>query len=568
MLSSRVFASSARLSKFLVYIVEAALAGKKAANEYLIGVEVFKRDKNFDPRVDPIVRVHARRLRSKLAQYYETEGVDDTVDIHVPLRTYIPVFRCRPRRAPVSTQSSGITSQPHPLVQSVAVFPFVNLSNERAEDYFVDGLTREVIHALSRVKNLRVVAWTAQERRPHVHDIARQLQVQAALRGTLRGVENGLRISAELIGIPDGTVLWSQMYEVRPENVIATQEMIARAICEALSHELEHLPGNKSPQVSTQTYQLHLKGCYECKKLDRRSLERGMEYLQQSIAASPRYAPSHAALAEALVSMVLYSEASPHEAMRQAKAEAQLALECDANSADAHTSIALVHAFYNCDMRHAEAEFLHAIELAPNSATALQWYASACLGPRRRFDEAIAHLRHAQELDPLMLTIPHHLGFVLCASGHPEVALDQLYEYLDLEPSFHLTHWSLGFAHLVTKQYARAIEEFEIASALSHTLSYAESSLAHACALAGDRRRAATLLAELIDKSQHQYVPSLDVALVHVGLRQFDDAIQQLEAAHQECCAWLIRANIDPRLDPLRGRPDFQRFIGSLHLDS
>jgi serine/threonine-protein kinase len=241
MLASKVFANAPRLSKFLRFGVESALAGASTVNEYSIGVDVFERDSSFDPRLDPIVRVHARRLRSKLAEYYDTDGVDDRIEIHLPLRCYIPVFRQREPRglpSPLLRPIQG-DSRARP---SIAVFRFANLTPEKNGDYYAEGLTREVIHSLTKGKDWRIVSCTAYERRPDVQDIGRQLDAQLALSGTLRKSEKRLRVSAELLSILDGTVLWSDMYEVEVENVISTQEKIASAICQAVIRQLAAKP--------------------------------------------------------------------------------------------------------------------------------------------------------------------------------------------------------------------------------------------------------------------------------------------------------------------------------------
>jgi serine/threonine-protein kinase len=239
MLASKVFANAARLSKFLRFGVESALSGAKTVNEYSIGVDVFERDVNFDPRVDPIVRVHARRLRSKLAEYYATEGADDPIEIQLPLRRYIPVFRqrepdaMRPKSAfPIPPASRG--------KPSIAVFRFLNLTPDRNGDYFAEGLTREVVHSLADCNDWRVVSCASDHHRPDGHGSPPQLNVQASVSGTIRKAEKRIRVSAELLSVPDGTVLWSHMYEVEPEGVISTQENIARSICEAVGRRLGH----------------------------------------------------------------------------------------------------------------------------------------------------------------------------------------------------------------------------------------------------------------------------------------------------------------------------------------
>jgi serine/threonine-protein kinase len=560
MLSSVVFINSVRLSKFLRYGVEAVLAGKTNLNEYAIGMDVFERGASFDPRVDPIVRVHARRLRSKLARYYAIEGAGDPIDIYLPLRSYIPGIRTREPRP--AAQYAGL-QQDARVLGAIAVFPFADLSPDGAEDYFAEGLTKEVIHSLSKVRNWRIVSWTGKEKRPDVYEIGRELGAQAALSGTVRRAGTMFRISAELISIPDRTVLWSNMYEVELESIITTQEKIAGAIGEALSLRLDRT-ASASHSPATLAYQLYLKGRYGCNKRDREGLAKCVLNLQQSIAADPQYAQSHSALAEAYVLMAFYAEAPPEEVLPQARREARQALKYDPSVADAHTVLGLVAAVYEWDLRRAESEFLRAIELAPNSALAPQWYAAACLTPAGRLEDALVNLRRAQELDPLMPTIPHHLAYVHCVQGCPEAALDQLYECLDLEPGFALTHWSIGLAFLGKHEYGRAVEEFETASRLSSGLSYAESALAHSCALAGDDKRARAILQSLLNR--RSYVPRMDAALVHVGLGEYEDAFKDLETARIQRCAWLLRANTDPRLCPIRTDPRFRSLMKSLRL--
>jgi serine/threonine-protein kinase len=233
MLASTVFAYSARLSRFLTFGVEAVLAGTTSVNEYAIGMDVFERDGNFDPRLDPIVRVHARRLRSKLVQYYETEGAGDPISIQLPLRSYIPVFQ------PKEPQTLQIRQLAPSRVDpdghgSIVVFPFTNLNSNVRDDDFAEGLTREVTHSLACLRNWRIISWTGQDSRPDVCDIGRHLHSEAVLWGTLRRAENTFRISVELICTKDATVLGSDMYECEATGTVLTQQKIAQAVAQAL----------------------------------------------------------------------------------------------------------------------------------------------------------------------------------------------------------------------------------------------------------------------------------------------------------------------------------------------
>ena len=205
-LASEVFAGSDRMSRFLRFTVDRVLQGQAShIKEYLLGLEVFDRSASYDPRIDPIVRVEARRLRSKLKQYYETEGRDDPMVIDFPKGSYVPVFAPRKRQL-----------RPPREDQTIAVLPFVNLSSDPENDYFSDGLTEELIHALTKIEGLRVVAWgSAFQFKGKVRDfqeIGQQLKVSTVLEGSVRREGDTLRIAAQLIRASDGQYLWSQIY--------------------------------------------------------------------------------------------------------------------------------------------------------------------------------------------------------------------------------------------------------------------------------------------------------------------------------------------------------------------
>jgi TolB-like protein len=226
-LTSTVFTHAARLSRFLKYGVECALAGRTDVNEYAIGVDVFGRPPSFDPRIDPIVRVDARRLRSKLREYYENEGAGDSLEICLPLRTYIPVFR---ERSPEPPKEGG-----RRILKCIIVFPFAALSIEQEDHFFAEGLSQEVIHALATGAEFRIVAGEPAScpARPDVRNCA-AYEADAAVWGTVRRVEGGFRISAEMFGIPDRTILWSHMFQEKLDGAVSAQPRIAGAISEAL----------------------------------------------------------------------------------------------------------------------------------------------------------------------------------------------------------------------------------------------------------------------------------------------------------------------------------------------
>ena len=236
-LGSRIFAHSARLGRFLKFGVESALAGRTDVNEYSIGVDVFGRDTSFDPRIDPIVRVDARRLRTKLREYYDGEGADDRIEICLPLRTYVPVFRTRDGQPAPAAVSVSQFRRESGVRESIGVFPFTSLSADPEGEFFADGLTEELIFALATLNEWRVVAGdptTGHARRPDLREINTDLNIDAAVWGTVRKSESIFRISVQLFTIRDRTVLCSQMFEASFDNVVPMQTEIARAICDRL----------------------------------------------------------------------------------------------------------------------------------------------------------------------------------------------------------------------------------------------------------------------------------------------------------------------------------------------
>lgn len=566
LLGSHAFAQSTRLSRFLKFGVEAALSDRATVNEYSIGVDVFEKKGGFDPRIDPIVRVHARRLRSKLKQYYDTEGIDDPIEISLPLRTYVPVFRLRPARSLAEKRPAAFHTTTE-VADSILVLPFTNLSSSKDDDYFAEGLTQELIHALSGVKEWRVIAWHSggsEARQPNFRELAKQLNAGATLWGTIRNNQGSLRISAELSSIPDRTVLWSQMYVFDSDDPLGTQERLARTICQGLRARAETqsatpAAGTKSPEARKRC----LEGCHMAQRRSRKSLERSVHYLSEAIAADPMYAAAHAGLAETFVLMATDADYPPEEVMPKAARAAAEAVEYDPGLAEGHLGLGLVAAIYECDLSAAESEFLHAIELDPK-APALAWHAAACLTPAGRFHEAIEYLERAEELDPLSPAVRSYLAYAYCAAGNPGRAVEHLTESLDLEPDFALTHWTLGVAYVTSSRLASAIEAFEEASRLSEDSSYAQAALGHAYALAGRTGEAASILNRLGARSRDRYVPATASALIHLGLGEYDEAFRCLEAATVQRCAWRHRLATDPRVHNLRTDTRFTRFFQRL----
>jgi TolB-like protein len=373
-LSSSAFARSERLARFLNFTVEQTLEGRgDHLKEFVIGVEVFDKTEKYDPRMDPIVRVEARRLREKLRKYYETEGREDPLYIDFPTGTYAPLIQTRDAM-PVS--GAGAT----PCENAIAVLPFVNLSSEQENEYFSDGLTEELINALTKVDGLRVIAWSsAFQLKGKVRDIRRvadQLRVRAVLEGSVRRTLDRLRITAQLVDTRDGHYLWSETYERALKDVFAVQDEISSAIVGALRIKLTGPAGRSLITHYTENlhaYHLYLKGRFHWNKRTEEDFYKALGFFEQAIQIDPNYAPAYAGMADAYIMLGEHGAAPALSIMRKAKTAASRALEIDPRLAEAHVSLGSVAGLYEWKWPEAEHHFRRALELNPSYPTAHHW---------------------------------------------------------------------------------------------------------------------------------------------------------------------------------------------------
>ena len=318
-LATDTFSRSPRLARFLRFTAQQALEGNEdSLKEYVLGVEVFDRREDYDPRIDPIVRVEARRLRAKLKRHYETGGRDDSVVIEFPLGSYVPRFLKRAAAPPARTVERS--------VETIAVLPFTNLSSDPENEYFSDGLTQELIDALTKVEGLRVVAWSSanqfKEQRPDLREIGERLHVRSILEGSVRKSGDVLRIAAQLIHAVDGYYLWSETYERGMKDVFSVQEEISRAIVSTLSVRLTGRPRDplvKPGTSSVEAHNFYLKGRYCWNKRVEPALLQSIEYYEQAIAADPLYAQPYAGLADAYTIIGQYGIRPARSLMEKAR---------------------------------------------------------------------------------------------------------------------------------------------------------------------------------------------------------------------------------------------------------
>ena len=566
-LASSLFARSGRMSRFLRYTVELALAGHSAdIKEYRIGVDVFDRKPGYDPRVDPIVRVEARRLRQKLCAYYAAEGRADGMVIDFEKGTYVPCFRERgTAESPASTAA--------PRDRTVAVLPFAELASGGGHEYFIDGLTEELIHALTKVPAMRVVAWnTAAQMRGWQQDLGAirdRLHAGVALTGSVRIAGASLRVRAQLIDTETGVYLWSEAFDRTMQDVFAIQEDIAQAIVRTLRVQLRAGPG-EAPlargRSSIGSYDLYLQGRYRWHKRTPEDLAGSVELFQSAIAADPNSALAYSGLADAYAVQVDYGLASPAEGMPLAKSAASRAVELDPELAEAYTSLALIRSVYELEWDEAEKLYRRAMALNPGYATAHHWYAIDFCAMRGRFAEAEASLEIAGQLDPLSNIIREGCAFLRLLQRDYEGAVRGYRELIESSPAFYKAYTSLGRAYIQQGRFLDAIAMLEKGRTMAGDIPSILGAMGQVYALAGEASRAREVIGTIAELARRMYVPATVFAIVYIGLGEYEGALDWLELGYERRDTPLVALKVHPIYDPLRGLARFEALLARMRL--
>jgi len=452
--------------------------------------------------------------------------------------------------------------------KSIAVLPFADVSRGRELEYLCDGIAEEIIGALTRVEGIRVVARTSafsfKGKSEDIRTIARKLNVDAVLEGSVRKAENRLRITVQLINARDGYHLWSERYDRQMEDVFAIQDEITLAIVNKLKITL--LGGERAALVKRYTedfeaYNLYLKGRYFWNKRTETGYLKSLEYFRQAIEKDPTYAIAYAGIADSYDLLGWYGYLAPQEAFPRARAAAEKARELDATLAEAFASLGWISANYDWNWAAAEREYKKALSLNPSYATAHQWY-SEFLTYMGRHDESIAEGHKAQELDPLSLIINNDVGQVYYFARRYDEAIAQLRKALEMDPDFAVAHFLLALALAQKSLYDEAIEEAQKAMTLAgeeDTLILSQLGIIYA--LSGKENKARQVLDKLDELSGEKYVSPFAVALVHAGLGESDNAFEWLEKACESRDHWVETLRVHPVLDGLRGDERYLRLL-------
>jgi TolB-like protein/DNA-binding winged helix-turn-helix (wHTH) protein/Tfp pilus assembly protein PilF len=458
------------------------------------------------------------------------------------------------------------------VIRSLAVLPLENLSGDASQNYFADGMTDELITDLAQISALRVISRTSvmvyKGARKPLPQIARELNVDAVVEGTVLRAGNQVRITVQLIEAATDRHLWSQGYAGELRDTLALQNRVASAIADQIRISLtpqEQAALKNVKAVNPEAYESYLKGRYFWNKRTADGLKVALAYFQQAIEEDPKYAQAYSGLADtyALLGDWQYAVMTPKEAFPQAKAAAIKALELDRSLGEAHNSLAFVLDGFDWDLDAGGKEFQRAIELNPGYATAHHWYAWH-LGLVGRFDEAVVEMRKAESLDPLSLIINADLAELLVLAHSYDDSIQQSRKTIEMDPNFALAHNQLAQAYLQKHMYDAAVAELRKAVALSGNSPTCVANLARAYVASGNRSEAVRLLADLKKRSTPGSSNAAEIAMIYASLGNADQAMTWLEKGFEE------RFNpgvlLRPGFDPLRSDPRFQDILRRIGL--
>jgi serine/threonine-protein kinase len=454
--------------------------------------------------------------------------------------------------------------------KTMAVIPFKMLSADPTDEYLGIGLADSLINQISRIPQILVRPTDAVEKYadPHTQDplaAGRELRVEVVLDGTVQHEADRLRVTARLLRVEDGTMLWSRTFDENFANVFALQDAISQEIAGALIRNLSGADRElltKHHTDNPEAYRAYLKGRYFWNKRTPGGLQQSLDNFRQAIDLDPTYSSAYAGMADAYALLVWQEQLPRNDFIARAKAAASKAIDIDESLAEPHASLGFLKFWYDWDFAGAESEFRRAIELNPGYATAHHWYGEF-LGLMGHFDDGFKELKLGQEIDPLSPIINADLGKLLVFARQPARAIEQLQKTLEMDPDFPLAHLFLALAYNQKQQRDQAIAELEKHANTPGSRTIFKATLGFVYAQSGRQGEARTILNELKGRSSpNQFRSPFEIALVYTGLGENDQAMEWLEKAETERDPFLIYIKVDPNFDSLLGD---SRFTGLLH---
>jgi TolB-like protein/DNA-binding winged helix-turn-helix (wHTH) protein/Flp pilus assembly protein TadD len=455
-------------------------------------------------------------------------------------------------------------------IRSLAVLPLANLSGDPDQDYFVDGMTDALRQHLEGISSLRVISRTSSihyrgSDKP-LPDIARELNVDAVVDGSVLRSGDRVRIDVELIHAGIDRRLWGNSYEGDLRDVFVLQAGVARRIADEIRVTLTPPDRARLARVrasSPDAYQAYSKGRFYWNKRTEEDLKKAIGFFQLAVDKDPNYALAWDGLADSWLPLGWYGFLAPSATFPHAKAAVTRALSLDDSLAEAHTSLAFVNLYYDRDWTGAEREFRRAIDLNPNYASGHHWYAEY-LSLAGRHTQAIAESQRARELDPLSSIINAWVSSRYFFARQYDKAIEEGRNAVEMDPNFAPARLVLGQAYEQKGMIREAIAEFERASSLAGGGSLYAASLGHAFGLAQRRAEALKVLDDLRNMGERGFVSSYDLAIGRIGMGDKDKTFELLGAAVQERSPRVAFLRVDPRFDGLRTDPRFRELLRSI----
>lgn len=475
--------------------------------------------------------------------------------------------------ARVPARTTVLTTQPH---HSIAILPLENLSGDRDQDYFAEGMTDELTSDLAQFKELRVISRTSAMHYKGTNktslQVGKELGVDTLIEGTVERVGEHVRIRAQLIDCTSDRHLWAKIYDREFKDVLALQSELARDIVEqtqghVLSIQLPTRSADSRP-VNPNAYEAYLRGRYFWNKRTHEGFMRAVQYFQAAIDKDPTYAQAFAGLADSYLLLGGYGFEEQRDAMSKARATALKALAIDDHLAEAYTSLALIVEQYDWNWAEAEKDYKRAIELNPNYSVAHHWYGDGYLAAVGKSDEAIAELRRAHELDPLSLVIATDLAKRLCYAGNYTEGIEQFRKVLEADPDFVVAHYYLSQAYEMKGLFPEAIAEAKKIKP-PNDVPYSVAQLGHIYALQGRRREALGIAEQLQRISKRTHINPYYISNIYLALGNRDLVFVWLERAYQEHSSTMTGLKTDPVYsDAIRSDQRFQDLMRRVGLVS
>ena len=447
------------------------------------------------------------------------------------------------------------------------MLPLENLSGDKEQEYFADGMTDELITNLGKISALRVISRTSvmqyRGAKKPLPEIARELNVDALVEGTVLRSGERVRITAQLVGVNPEKHLWAEAYERDLRDVLALQDEVARDIANRIQVKLtaqEQAGLSSARAVDPEAHSAYLRGVYFWNKRTQQDLEKSIEYFHQANLRDPRYALPYAGLANAYISLSGYAYFVPREVYQKAYAAVSRALELDETLGEAHAALGMYKAAFEWDLQGADRELQRAIELNPGYAMAHVWRADQVLSKLERHTEALAELDRARELDPTSLMVSDQRGWVLYTARRYDEAIEQFHKTLELEPRFAHAHCWLGKAYLQKGMLREGLAKLEKGASLpGGDAKLFRPWLGYGYARCGKRAEALKIIETLKAQDQNRSATAWwGIAAIYCGLGEKDKALDWLETSYKEREPRFTYTNIEPAFDPLRSDPHFQ----------